>query len=122
MDTTQGEFSALYHRWMQAIKEKDMQTLEGILGAEYVYTASGQGRFTREGWLRAVPAYDIESFTFPKIDVRPYGDMAVVIVEYRQAAIYQGARRSGNFLITDVWVHRDDRWQVVTRSSIRLPQ
>jgi ketosteroid isomerase-like protein len=122
MDTTQEEFGALYHRWMQAIKEKDMQALEGILGAEYVYTASGQGRFTREGWLRAVPVYDIESFSFPSIDVRRYGDVAVAIVEYRQEAIYQGARRSGNFLITDVWVYRDDRWQVVARSSIRLPQ
>jgi hypothetical protein len=122
MDTTQDDWRALYHRWMRAVQEKEMQMLDGILAAEYVYTASGQGRFTREGWLRAVPAYDLESFSFPSIDMRPYGDVAVAIVEYRQEAIYQGARRSGNFLITDVWIYRDDRWQVVTRSSIRLPQ
>lgn len=122
MDTTQAELSALYHRWMQAVQEKDMQTLEGILGEEYVYTASGQGQFSREGWLRGVAVYDIESFAFPTIDIRQYGDVAVGIVQYTQEAIYQGTRRSGLFLITDVWVRRDDRWQVVARSSIRMPQ
>ena len=121
MDATQVELTALYQQWMQAVKEKDMQTLERILGAEYVYTASEQGRFPREGWLRGVSVYDIESFAFPAIDVRQYGDTAVAIVSYTQEAIYQGTRRSGNFLITDVWVHRDDRWQVVARSSIRMP-
>jgi ketosteroid isomerase-like protein len=122
METPQEELTALYHRWMQAIKEKDTQTLDGILGAEYVYTASGQGKFSREGWMRAVPVYDIESFSFSAIDVRQYGDVAIAIVEYRQEAIYQGTRRSGTFLITDAWVRRDDRWQVVARSSIRMPQ
>ncbi len=122
MEAAEEEWAALYHRWMQAVKEKDMQTLDGILGAEYIYTASGQGKFSREGWLRAVLVYDIESFSYPAIDVREYGDVAVGIVEYRQEAMYQGTRRSGLFLITDVWVRRDDRWQVVARSSIRMPQ
>ena len=32
----------------------------------------------------------------------------------------RGEPRSGEFLITDTWVKRDGRWQVVARSSIMM--
>src|SRR5947209_410870 len=121
MDTTEQTLTALYHRWMQAVKDKDLPALQPILAEEYIYTASGQGRFSREQWLGAVAVYDVETFSFPSIAVRRYGDMAVAIIRYVQEGVYRGERRGGDFLITDVWVHRDGRWQVVARSSILNP-
>ncbi|MCA1667685.1 MAG: nuclear transport factor 2 family protein [Thermomicrobia bacterium] len=121
MDTTQEDLTALYHRWMQAIKDKDLSTLQPILAEEYTYTASGQGRFSRRQWLDAVAVYDIETFSFPSIEARRYGEVAVAIIRCVSEGVYRGELRSGDFLITDVWVNRDGRWQVVARSSILNP-
>jgi hypothetical protein len=55
-------------------------------------------------------------------DVRLYGDIAVVLPHYRQTALVNGVPRSGEFLITDVWVKRNGTWQVVARSSIMIPE
>jgi hypothetical protein len=118
MTSAEQELIPLYHRWMEAIQQKDMVTLEQILGEEYTYTASNQGRWSRQGWLDQVAIYNIQSFEFPSIEVRTYGEAAVALVQCKQVAIYAGAQRSGEFLITDAWVHRDGRWQVVARSSI----
>ena len=123
MTSAEQELIPLYHQWMEAIQQKDMATLERILGEEYVYTASNQGRWSRQGWLEQVAVYDIQSFEFPSIEVRTYGEAAVALVHCKQVAIYAGASRSGEFLITDAWVNRDGRWQVVARSSIlAVPQ
>src|SRR5438874_1839551 len=112
MTSAEQDLIPLYHAWMEAIKQKDMAMLEQILGEEYTYTASNQGRWSRQGWLDAVPVYNIQSFEFPSIEVRTYGEVAVALVQCRQVAIYAGTPRSGEFLITDVWAHRDGRWQV----------
>ncbi len=117
-EAVKEQLAQRYVQWMEAIRQKDLATCEQILAEEYTYTASGQGRYSRQGWLDAVFRYDLEQFDFRDIDVRHYGDLAVCIVHYQQEASFNGAARSGAFLITDVWVKRDGRWQVVARSSI----
>lgn len=121
MDAIERELARLEQSWMEAVQRKDTGALERILAPEYAYTASGQGRWTREGWLETVAIYDIHRFEFAEIDVRPYGDVAVVLARYRQDASVGGVARSGEFLITDVWVTRNGSWQVVARSSILMP-
>ena len=116
--SVQQQLSQLYQQWMEAVKHKDVATCERILADEYTYTASGQGQWNRQGWLDMLPRYELTWFEFPQIDVRSYGDVAVGIVHYREEGRVAGAVRRGDFLITDVWVKRDGRWQVVARSSI----
>lgn len=122
MTTTEQDLTRLEHAWMEAVQRKDTEALERILAPEYAYTASSQGRWSRQGWLETVAIYDIHRFEFVEVDVRPYGDVAVVLSRYRQDASVGGAPRSGEFLITDVWVRRAESWQVVARSSILLPE
>ena len=121
MTTVEQELVALEREWMDAVRRKDTETLERIVGTDYVYAASGQGRWSRQRWMETVRIYDIDRFEFADVDVRPYGDVAVVLSDYRQDATVAGERRSGDFLLTDVWVRRDGRWQVVARSSILMP-
>ncbi len=115
------ELIALEQEWMDAVRRKDIAALEQIVGPDYAYTASGQGRWSRQRWMETVAIYDIHHFEFSEIDVRLYGDVAVVLSSYRQEASVAGERRSGDFLITDVWHQQEDRWQVVARSSILMP-
>ena len=118
MNSVSQEFLRLYHEWMDAVRTRDMSSLDRVLAAEYVYTATGQGRVDRQRWLQMVSIYDLQTFEFTHVDVRQYGEVAVALCEYRQTGTVAGEPRSGNFLITDVWVQRDSRWQVVARSSI----
>lgn len=118
MTAVEEELIAREQEWMEVVRRKDLAALEQILAPEYVYTASGQGRWPRERWMETVPIYDIRHFAFHEVDVHAYGDVAVVLSRYEQKASVAGAQRSGEFLLTDVWVRRNDAWQVVTRSSI----
>jgi ketosteroid isomerase-like protein len=118
VDTVKEQLVALYTQWMEAIQRNDMETLEELLGDEYIYTASGQGRWSRQTWLQTVPDYDITRFELRELDVQVHGDVAVALPVFWQEAIVYGSPRSGEFLITDVWVRREGRWQVIARSSI----
>jgi ketosteroid isomerase-like protein len=118
MNAVQQEFSRLYNEWMEAVRRRDFPSLERVLADEYVYTATGQGRVERQGWLKMVTVYDLQTFEFQRLDLRLYGDVALVLCDYRQTGAVGGEARSGNFFITDTWVRRDGRWQIAARSSI----
>jgi ketosteroid isomerase-like protein len=118
--TIEQEFAQLAHAWMEAVQRKDLAALAGILAPDY--TASGQGRWSRQQWLDAVAIYDIHDFAFREVDARRYGEVAVVLTRYWQAGAVGGVPRSGEFLITDVWVRGTGTWQVVARSSILMPE
>jgi ketosteroid isomerase-like protein len=115
------DLAALERQWMEAVKLNDFAALEQILGDEYVYTATGQGRWSRQGWLDTVAVYDLHSIEYTELDVREYGDVAVVIASANLSATVAGEPRNGTVLLTDTWVRRDGRWQVVARSSVLAP-
>jgi len=118
MSDARSEIAARYGEWMTAVQRKDFATLEGIVGAEFVYVDDRVGKRERAPWFAFLRGYDIERFLFRSIEVKAYGDVAVALVEYEQTALRDGEPRSGSFLITDVWRRTNDGWQVVTRSSI----
>lgn len=121
MTTVEQDLISLEKEWMDAVRRTDIAALDRIVGPEYCYTASGQERWSRQRWMETVAIYDIHRFEFTDVDVRVYGDVAVVLSSYHQEASVAGEPRSGDFLITDVWRPRDARWQVVARSSILMP-
>lgn len=115
------EFDALTAReqeWMSAILARDLPRLETMLAPEFTYTASNHGRRNRQEWMDAIAHYDFDDLALLDTTVAEYGQVAVVHARIRQHATLAGQARVGVFLITDVWVCRDDRWQIVSRSSI----
>ena len=122
--TIAQELEALERAWMEAIRRKDVGALEGIVGQEYTLTANGfpgKTRFSRAEWLATVPVYDIHAYDLRNVVVHAYGDAAVVLADLAMHATVGGSDRSGSFALTDVWIKRGGRWQVVARSSIYTP-
>ncbi len=115
------DLMACERRWMEAVRLKDMELLERLLAPDFTYTATGHGRRSRQEWLAMVPRYEIDRFTFEEPEIRVYGDLALVLVRYRQVALVDGVPRSGLFLLTDVWMRQPAGWQVVNRCSIHTP-
>ena len=118
MPAIQQELLDREREWMEMVQRQETSRIEEVLGHEYAYTASGQGRQTRAQWLATLPVYDLHTFSIHDFDLRDYGDIVITLLRIAMTATVHGTPRNGDFLITDVWVHRDDRWQVVSRSSI----
>lgn len=113
-----ADLEALSVRFMEAVRDRELEWLEEHLGAEFTLTtgraeAPARGR---DEWL-AITAerYVIEEFAFDEIEVLGYGTVGVVRSRYRQRGTMDGADRTQAFLMTDVWVERDGRRQLVTR-------
>jgi ketosteroid isomerase-like protein len=119
-----ADLSLLSRRFMEAVRDRELDWLEEHLGAEFTLTTGRPGTPVRgrEEWLAVTGGrYVIEEFAFDDLDVLEYGDVGVVRSRYRQRGSMDGADRSQAFLMTDVWVQRDGRMQLVTRHVSPLP-
>jgi hypothetical protein len=76
----------------------------------------------RDGWMRNAKLWTHEGFDARVVDVTTAGDTAVATVEGLwtvKRAPDQSADRV-RFVVTDTWVRRHGKWQVVWRYSYRL--
>jgi hypothetical protein len=116
------QFLKLETKWMNAWKEKDLETCRTLLADEFTLTSSLStgDLLNKEQWLAAVSRYNCKSFRFNKIMVRKYGRAAIVNSWFYQEADANGKDWTGTFLITDAWVRKGSKWQVVTRHATWL--
>jgi ketosteroid isomerase-like protein len=109
--------------WNAVIQRRDGQAVLDFLGADYRLLIGVQGMplqvVPRAAWLAALDGYVTESFSIDDIRVRVYGDTAIAVLLYTQQVMVRGQDRSGQFMLTDIWVRRDGRWQVAERHSSR---
>ena len=120
---TQRKLSQLEHQWLDAVRERDLERLERLLGEEFTLTTGRAGnevRSRQEDLEITRDRYVLESFEFEELEVVPYGHVALVRSRYRQTGSMDGEDRSQAFLMTDVWVRRGGRWQAVTRHASPL--
>ena len=107
---------ALERLWMDAWKNRDRTVCERILADDFLLTSARGVLMPKDEWLdAAMGPFSCEEFEWEEIRVRPFGDVAIVHAKARQRASVSGQDWSGLFLLTDVWVRRDERWQIVSR-------
>ena len=121
------ELIRLQHEWMEAVKRRDIEFLERLLGPEFVlYTGRpGVETRTRQQYLDVTrDNYRLESFEYVEIDAHAYGDFGFVRSRYSQRGWMDDKERNQAFLMTDVWVRRNGAWQAVSRhiSPLDSPQ
>jgi ketosteroid isomerase-like protein len=124
-DSATQELVDLEHAWLEATRTRDMEFLERLLGDEFTLTTGRPGVEVRSRgeWLDVTrDSYAIDSFEFADVDVRVYGEVAVVRSHYRQRGKMGGEDRTTAYLMTDVLVRRDGRWQAVARHITPLDQ
>ena len=103
--------------WMEAGKRRDAGVLDQLLADEFVLVAA-RGVIDRAAWLHAaLHEIEVRAFRYEDPRVRAYGEVAVMLSSWHQEATMAGREWSGDFRLTDTWVWRDGRWQVVLRHS-----
>jgi ketosteroid isomerase-like protein len=114
--TAEAEIPLLEQSWMDAWVVKDRATCERILADDFLLTSARGALMSKSEWLAgAMGPFVCSSIKWEQIQVRPFGDVAVVHGRSRQEATVSGQDWSGVFLVTDVWVRRNGLWQVVSR-------
>ncbi len=115
--TVAHELVELSHDLVRAVQAHDADRLERLLADEFTLLGAA-GQLDRAELLEAARgAYRIEDFAYEEIDPEVYGDTAVVVSRYRQSARLDGRDVSAHMHVTDVWVRRDGRWQIVRRHA-----
>jgi ketosteroid isomerase-like protein len=122
--TVEEEILGAEREWLDAIRGKDAARCERILAPEYtLFTVGpwGAGHLPRARWLEVLRDYDLAEARFDEHRVLSFGDVAVFQARYWQRATVRGADRSGEMLLTDVWVRKGGSWQVVARQTTPSP-
>jgi hypothetical protein len=111
------ELVALSNELVDAVHEHDLARLEQLLADEFTLNGAA-GEFDRETFLEAAAGpYEIDDWAYEEIDPDVYGNTAVVVSRYRQTGRLAGRDLSHRMHVTDIWVRRDGRWQVVRRHA-----
>lgn len=110
--------------WNDAILRRDVDSAAGFLAPEYRLIIGVEAQslqvISRDLWLSVLPRYVIHSHEITDMHVSIWHDLAVVTLAITQAAEpLNGRDISGNFLITDIWVLRNEKWLVAERHSSR---
>jgi ketosteroid isomerase-like protein len=115
--TVVHELVDLSHELVRAVQRHDAQRLDALLAREFTLLGAA-GELDRDGLLAAAGgAYAIDDFVYEEIDTEVYGDTALVLSRYEQTAQLDGRDVSARLHVTDVWVRRDGRWQIVRRHA-----
>jgi hypothetical protein len=112
------DLAALSEQFMEAVRDREVPFLEYHLGVEFTLTTGRAGAPVRgrDEWLLVTRSrYEIDEFSFESLDAFDYGEVALVRSRYRQTGSMDDDRRDGVYLMTDVWVEREGRPQLVTR-------
>ena len=105
---------------MAAAFRRDLDACERFLADEFTMVTSRGSLSDRATWLMNLRdnARRTEPPQFPGLSVRVYGDAALVTSRsLNPGATFGGRAWSPENYITDVWVRRNGRWQVVRRHA-----
>ena len=122
MPTDEEELIELQNAWMDAWRRQDRVRLDEILAPEFRLTSARTDRLVgRAEWLSLLDTVRNESFEYSDFLIDVFGDAAIVHSRLSQVATVGDQRWDATFALTDVWIRRDGRWQVVARHSSTPP-
>jgi ketosteroid isomerase-like protein len=111
-------------QWNDAILRRDVASAASFQAPEFTLLVGAEGQplqvIPRELWLSVLPRYVIHHHEITDMHVSIWNDVAVATLAITQAAEPLNDRDiSGNFLITDIWIRRDEKWLIAERHSSR---
>ena len=103
---------------IEKVERRGPATRNAVLAEEFAAAVADtcSPHSTGAGWIANVLSrLAVDSFAYEALRVHAYGDVALVQARYRQQGTLGGRPRDERFTVTDLWIRREDRWQVATR-------
>jgi hypothetical protein len=119
------EIIELEKRFNRGIVSRDADLMKTLLADDFYLAVGVRNQplavVARAAWLENLKDYKIQSYSTDDVLVKVYGDTAVVLLTWTQKARAgrEGKERSGQFVLTDIWVRQKDGWRVAARHSSR---
>jgi hypothetical protein len=106
---------AIENKWVEALVKSDMATLDAIVADSYVDTDEHSHRGSKDDVISFLKSGDIkfESIKLSDMNVRVYGDAAVVIGTAMQEGSFLGGPLATKVIFTDTFVKKDGKWKAV---------
>jgi ketosteroid isomerase-like protein len=127
-DPAAAEIVKLEQQWGEAFVNRDFDFIERIIAPEYrlvVAFEDGSHSITlRPEWMKNARVFRHKAFAVETVDVNRAGDTAVASAQGLWTVAFEPGKpaQPRRFFVTDTWVRRDGRWQVIQRHSHRLPK
>ncbi|HET6959665.1 MAG TPA: nuclear transport factor 2 family protein [Vicinamibacterales bacterium] len=115
-ETDIQQLKRIQQQLAEAWVARDRDTIERLVAPDWIVTHVAGQRLTRSDVLRDMlesSATRIESMTVDDVDVRLFGDTAVVTGRTHARGVQTGAAFDVTLRFTDVFVRRSDEWQAV---------
>ena len=108
----------------QAQMKGDFDALGSLLADDLVYTHSSAAVDGKTSFIETMRSgrTKYESIEPGEVKVRVYGNTAVVNGVAKLSVTTNGQTNNFSLRYTDVWVMRDNKWQMVSWQSTRLPE
>ncbi len=112
----------LEYAWAEAFNVHDRVFLDSLLAAEFRLSFVDDERapltFSRESWFENLKRMTFGAFTMYESQEEIFGKVGVIHLKVRfDDWAIDGNLLPAEYTITDVFVHRDGRWQVINRIS-----
>ncbi|MDQ3686524.1 MAG: nuclear transport factor 2 family protein [Acidobacteriota bacterium] len=123
-DEIEREILRLEEELRQAEMRLDVATLDRTYADDIMVTAPIGIVVDKPAVMAEVNAAannaKVETFDKDDFKVRAFGDTAVASYRLTAQARYQGQPISQHLRLTDVWMKRQERWQVVSRHTANI--
>ena len=118
------EAKRLNRQWMESYVRSDTAFLEQHLADDYVSTFPDGTVLDKKGEIESLKSGDIAltEMTPSEINVRTYGEAAVITGRSTIKAKVKGQEVSGEYRFTDVWVKHSNRWLAVASQVTRIAE
>jgi ketosteroid isomerase-like protein len=123
-ESAEQELITLENEWADAWVKRDVAFFDRIMADDYTWTSPWGEVLTKAHNLALVKSGEdvIKSWVLADIEVRVYGDAAVVSGRDTIKETYKGEDVSSQNQWTHTWVKRAGRWQCVAAHSSEIAQ
>lgn len=120
--SAEQELIKLENEWAKAWINGDVAFFDRIMADDFTFTSAWGGVITKTDNLARIKSGDIviTSYVLGDMEVRVYGDAAVVIGRNELKETYKGEDVSSQNQWTHIWVKLARRWQCVAAHSSRI--
>lgn len=110
--------------WDEAIVRKDLSGIASNMTDDFRQIGSNGEVENRESFLRDLmsPELEIDPYAVEDLEVRLYGDTALLSGRTRMTGRYAGAPFRTHYRYIDIYVRRDGAWRVCSVQTTRVAE
>jgi SnoaL-like domain len=112
-------FSNLESNWLEAVRKRDISTLDGLLDESFVCTpwSSNGELLLRSEYLNEVKRTQFQSCGVEVLNVQMLESFAIVNCRVDCEYALGNSGWKAHFLVTDVWVRKGEDWKILNRHA-----